>query len=98
MDIMFLVVILVAVLGIMFIAKLSHMKHKISVISVIVLCLFLYLSFVGVAHTNSIKISSFTEFFTAGKLYFSWLGHVFDNMRTITGNVVRMDWMTNSTG
>jgi hypothetical protein len=92
------ILIIAAILGIVFIAQLSHFKHKFSVIFLVLFLLFLVFSFLAVANSNSLHLGSATGFFSGIKLYFSWLGHAFDNMRVITGNVVRMDWFTNSTG
>ena len=79
--------------------KLSHLKHRLSIIFLILICLFLYISFLGVASNNSVQIKTVSDFFLVTKLYFSWLGHIFDNIGTLTGNAVRMDWFpTNSTG
>jgi len=91
-------IVLIAVLGILFIAKLSHLKHKLSIILLLTFLLFIYLSFVKVVNSNSIDLGSANGFFSGVKLYFSWLGHAFGNMKVITGNVVRMDWFSNSTG
>jgi uncharacterized membrane protein YqhA len=98
MDIIILIVILLAVGAILSISRLSHLKHKLSIIGVLVLCLFLFITFMSVANSNSVKINSFGNFFTAIQLYFSWLGHVLGNLGTLTGNAIRMDWFGNSTG
>lgn len=92
------IIILLAILGIVFIAKLSHLKHKISISFAILFLLFIYLSFVKVLNSNELDVNSAGEFFSATKLYFSWLGHAFSNIKVLTGNAIRMDWFTNSTG
>jgi len=28
-----------------------------------------------------------------GKLYFSWLEHVFDNSKSLAGYIIRLDWL-----
>ena len=92
-------IILIAVLAILFLARIKSAKHKISLILLVLFILFVYFSFTGVAKSNSIDLSSASGVFSAGKLYFSWLGHAFGNAKTITGNAVRMDWFpANSTG
>jgi len=98
MNGIFWLVVLVAILGVLFVAKLSHLKHRLSITGLILFLLFVYITFVVIADNNSVDIGSFKGFFTGIKVYFSWLGHIFGNVRTITGNVVRMDWITNSTG
>jgi len=46
---------------------------------------------------NNMNLKSFDGIVGAGKLYFSWLGHAFENSRSILGNVIKMDWVGNST-
>jgi len=36
--------------------------------------------------------------FKAVKIYFSWLGSVLGNMKSITTNAIKMDWNGNQTG
>ncbi len=91
-------IVLAIVLGILFVAKLSHLKHKLSIIFLMVFLLFLYLSFVKVLSSNSVELDSAKGFFSGIKLYFSWLGQTFGNLKVITGNAVRMNWFSNSTG
>ena len=92
------IIILVAVLGMLFIGKLSHIKHRLSIILLILFLLLIYLSFVRVAGGSSVDLKSASGFFDGIKLYFSWLGHLFANMKIITGNAVRMEWFGNATG
>ena len=91
------IIILIAFLAVLFIAKLSHLKHKLSIIFLLVFLLFIGFSFMKVADTNSVEIDSASGFMSAAQLYMSWLGHAFDNMRVLTGNAVRMNWFSNST-
>ena len=51
-----------------------------------------------VINANSVDLTSASGIFSSVRLYFSWLGHSFDNLQVLTGNVVRMDWFGNSTG
>lgn len=92
------IIVLAAVLAILFIAKLSHLKHKLSIIALIGFVLIVMLTFMKVANTNSLDVGSTSGFFSGVKLYFSWLGNAFNNFKVLTGNVVRMDWFSNSTG
>ena len=88
------IILVLGILGIVFIAKLSHLKHKLSISFVVGFILLLVLSFLKVASTNGIELSGLPGFFSAVQVYFFWMGHVFDNLRVITGNVVRMDWFS----
>jgi len=95
------VIILIAIAAIFAATKLihfRHFKHKIVAIFLILLLLFFYLSFSGVVNNSNINIKSPTGFATAVKAYGSWLSDVAGNVKTITGNVIRMDWAPKSSG
>jgi hypothetical protein len=102
MGIMLLITVAIAIAAIFFVAKFNHFRHfkeKFLIILLILFFLFIIVTFINVAHKNSIEVNSFGNFFTSLQLYFSWLGHVLGNIGTLTGNAVRMDWMSsNSTG
>ena len=91
----------IAVLAIIVVSKFihfRHIKHKITAIFLILLLLFLYSTFVTVSKNNAINLKSPSGLLYAGKVYFSWIGHIFGNVRVLTGNAVRMNWVGNSTG
>jgi uncharacterized membrane protein len=93
-------IILIGIVAILVVSKLihfRHIKHRITAIFIILLLLFIVLTFAGVIHNNSIKLNSPAGIFQASKIYLSWLGHVFGNLKVLTGNVVRMDWFGNLT-
>ena len=76
----------------------SHWNSKFWTLTIIFILGFLALTFLGIAQANSISLSTAKGFFSATKFYFSWLVHVFGNIKAITGNVAKMDWIINSTG
>jgi len=88
------IILIIAIAAIVFLSQLSHLRHKSRVIAIVVVLLFLSLTFLKVASVNSAELGSASGIFQATQFYFSWLGHVFDNLRTITGNIVRMDWFS----
>ncbi|RLG10660.1 hypothetical protein DRN73_07305 [Candidatus Pacearchaeota archaeon] len=93
-----LIVIALLVLGIWIFSELERWRHKFWTVFLIGLLLFSYLSFVLVLKNKDIDYHSFSGIFTAGKIYFSWLGNIFVNLKTITANAIKMDWTnTNST-
>lgn len=84
-----------AIIAVIIVSKLihfKHLKHRLTAIFLILLLFFAYASVSGVIKSNSIDITTPSGVFQAAKVYFSWLGLVFDNMRVVTGNVIRMDW------
>lgn len=94
---MTLFVISILIIAIWVIIELKRFKHKIFAIFLIGLILFLYLSFTFVAKGQDIDFKTVPGVIEATKLYFSWLGSAFVNLKTITTNAVRMDWGVNET-
>jgi len=97
-----IVLCLVALIGIalflFFKEKVKHIKTKTVVLIILVFLLFFYFTGSKIIKDNHVDLKTFSGFVTAGKLYFIWMGNAFDNTKTIAGNVVNMDWNTNSTG
>lgn len=75
-----------------FIMKLVHIRHKVSLVAIIVFLLFLYLSAIIVNRDNEFDLSTTEGFTGAIRVYFGWLVNGFQNLRVITGNAVKMDW------
>jgi len=93
-------IILILIAAVFIISRLIHfknLKHKIFAIIIIVLLGFFVLTFLALAKNSSITLKTASGIFSACKLYFSWLGHIFDNIRVLTGNAIRMEWFGNST-
>jgi hypothetical protein len=78
--------------------KMEHTKTKVYAVVIVFLLLFFYLTISGVLEKNKVNLGTFDGIVSAGKLYFSWLGHVFSNGEVIVGNAIKMDWAGNSTG
>lgn len=92
-----LIVIIFVVLILIFV-KMRYLKHKIFVILMIILLLTIYLTASNVLSGYDINWKSVTGVEKAVKVYFVWLGGVFDNLKVMTGNAIKMDWgMKNKT-
>ena len=85
---LFWIVFSLAVLGVILLIKFS----KIGLAFTLGFLAILILSFIKVVSINSVELSSPTGIFLAPKLYFSWLANVFDNVKVITGNIIKMNW------
>jgi drug/metabolite transporter (DMT)-like permease len=70
-----------------------HIKHRITAIVLILLALFIYASFSAVIKSNSIDLKTASGVMSAGKIYFSWLLQAFDNVKVLTANAIKMDWV-----
>lgn len=85
-------IVLILVITIWILVELKRFKHKIWAIFIIILILFTYVSFVSTVKGKNIDFTSVDGVKTAGSLYFSWLGSVFSNLKTITANAIDMNW------
>jgi hypothetical protein len=77
--------------------ELKRVRHKFFAIFLIGLVLFLYFSSSFVFQKENINFKSISGITEASKLYFSWLGSAFSNLKTITVNAIKMDWQGNNT-
>jgi len=82
----------IAIVAIWVIIEAKRMKHKIFAIVLITLILFTYISFSVVLKNNEVNLKTPDGMITGGKLYFSWLGGVFKNMKSITTYALKQDW------
>jgi hypothetical protein len=90
-----IVIVIMIVLGI-FAIKLNHLKHRIFIIVLITLALFLYSTMNLVTTQNDIELDSVNGIFSAGKVYMGWLANGFNNVKELTGNVVKQDWTSSN--
>ncbi len=92
-----LFVIAILVIAIWFLFGFKRMKHKLLAVFLIALVLFSFLSFNTVFKGKEISLNNMSDLGNIAKVYFSWLGNIFGNIKTITGNAVEMDWKGNET-
>ena len=80
--------------------KMRHIKHKFIAIFIIILLIFFYTSASSLFSGQNIDWKSFSGLEKASHLYFSWLANSFSNLKSLTGNAVKMDWQppVNETG
>lgn len=91
--------ILVLIVLIFVVLKFKHIKHKFFLIFMILVILFLYVSLSNVLSNTEANLTSFSGIAKAGKVYYGWLVHAFGNVKSLTGNVLKMNWsVNNSTG
>jgi len=78
--------------------KLNHMRHRVFIILIIAIALFLVISITYVNNKNQLDFSSTEGFMNAGRVYMGWLANGFTNLKDITGHAIKMDWTsTNGT-
>jgi len=92
-----ILIVAVLIIAIWIIIELKRFKHKIFAILLIALILFTYVSFSVVLKNQGIDYKTVPGVISASKLYLSWLGSLFGNVKSVTAHVVKMDWVGNNT-
>lgn len=90
-------VVAVLIVGVWFFIEVKRTKHKLFAIFLIALILFSYISATAVFRGKNIQWNSVSGLMEGVDLYFSWLGSVFGNLKSITSYAVKMDWDGNET-
>ena len=91
-----IVIAALVILGFIFI-KMMHIKHKVYLILLIILILFVYVSATKVLSGQNFDFKSSSDVGKAVKLYFSWLGGVAGNFKNMVANAIKLDWRLNET-
>ncbi len=91
-------VVAILIIAIWVIIEMKRMRHKVFALFLIGLILFSYLSFTFVFKDQELDLKSINGIRDASTLYFSWLGTIFSNLKSITSNAIDMDWERNETG
>jgi|APSaa5957512576_1039674.scaffolds.fasta_scaffold87412_2 hypothetical protein len=91
-------VLIIVVLVIVAVAliKMNHLKHKVTIMLVLLFALFLYSSFTVINKTNELDLTSVDGLAGAFKVYLAWLGNGFGNLKVLTGNAMKMDWISSN--
>ncbi len=55
--------------------------------------MFLIICGLVIVNNNTLYFSQKDDLKTFGTLYLGWVNQVFQNARTLTGNVIQMDWL-----
>lgn len=91
-----LIIVVLVALGFAFL-KMKDMKHKTFLIIIVLLFLFIYTTGYQVLKGEDINWKSAAGIEKGLRLYFAWMGGMFDNLKVITANAIRMDWSPNKT-
>lgn len=92
-----LFVVAVLIIAVYVFIELKRFQHKLFAIVVIALILFTYLSASVIFKDKGLDFSSPEGMIEGTKVYFSWLGSLFGNFRSITSHAIQMDWGANET-
>ena len=91
------IIIAVLVVSIWVIIEIKRLKHKLFAIFLIGLILIGYFSFTYAIRGQDIDFKTVSGVIEGSKLYFSWIGSAFGNIKLITTNAINMNWGTNKT-
>ena len=87
-----LVIVGVVVILIWLIMEFKRFRHKLLALFLIITVLSLYVSFNLAFKGESVDIGSMSGIKETFGIYFSWVGTVSQNFKTITSNAINMDW------
>ncbi|GBE19513.1 hypothetical protein BMS3Abin17_00236 [archaeon BMS3Abin17] len=90
-----LFVVAALIIAIWVIVEIKRLKHKLFAVFLITLILFTYISFSLTLKNHNLDLKTISGVVNAGKLYFTWLGSVFVNLKSLTANIIKMDWSGN---
>ncbi|MEK6873284.1 MAG: hypothetical protein AABW91_00390 [Nanoarchaeota archaeon] len=95
----FQIILIVVLVGIIFLfVKLKYVKHKLVWILLLIFVLAVYLGFILSIAGQNIDLKTPEGAKLAIKLYLGWMGNSFSNLKTLTGDAVKLDWKSvNST-
>ena len=94
MNVLIIAVLLVLA---MIVIKINPLRHKLFIIFVISLVLFLYLTLIMVNNRHDLDFRSTQGIIHSIKVYTGWLSNSFNNMLAITGHAGKMDWTNANT-
>ena len=92
-----LFIVVVLIIGIWITIELKRFRHKLFAIFLIFLVLFVYITVTVGLEGYDVDIKTIPGLVSAGKIYFSFLGSIFGNLKSITASVIDMNWKVNNT-
>ena len=91
-----IIVAIVALIIIIWISiELQRFRHKLYAYFLIGAIIFLALSFSLVTNKYHLDYSSPSGVLTAGKIYFTWIGSFFHNIKALTSYAIKLKWGMN---
>lgn len=86
------VVIIIIIILILLVVKIGAFKHKFFMILLILLVLFLITTMILVSKENRLDFSTTEKSFNSMKVYTGWLANGFQNLKSLVGRAIDMDW------
>ena len=93
-SIVFLFLLIIVIVTI--VLKVANKKQNVAIKITLFLFIFLMLTILYVYTVTDSQIGNSKDFFDFVKVYFVWLGNLFENVKTVTAQVINMDWTKTS--
>jgi hypothetical protein len=87
----------ILIIAIWMIFGFKRVKYKLLALFLIALILFSIFSFNSAFKGKDFSVNNASDLGKVIKVYFSWLGNIFNNFKAISGQAVKMDWKSNNT-
>ena len=92
--IIFIIIGVIALIYILF--EFKAIRHKLFAFFLIGLILFAFFSFSFVFSGKNIQLNNISDLGKASQIYLAWLGNVFNNIKIVTTQAIKMNWQGNS--
>ena len=80
----------ILLMGLLFLIRFRHFKQRFFVFFIVIVILFFFVTSQILLKGVNLKTTAGIE--QAFRIYLVWFGHAFSNIKTITSNVIHMDW------
>ena len=92
-------IVLLIIVGVLAVVKFSHLKHfkhrhRLSIIAILLLVIFLASTIYLVSKNNHIDMTNVKGFYSGMQVYGSWLVNGFYNAKSLTGYAIGLNWST----
>lgn len=93
-----LVVAILALIVVVFMGiEIKKIKRKLIAVFFICLILFTYFSIRAVFKGRDVDLKTIPGVMNAIRIYFSWFGGFFSNLKSVTTNIIKTNWTVNAT-
>ena len=90
------VVIAIIIILVLLVIKIGAFKHKFFMILLILLVLFLITTIILVSKENGLDFSTTEKSFNSMKIYTGWLANGVQNLKSLVGRAIDMDWKSSN--
>jgi len=92
-----LLLIAVFIIAVLTFLRFKKVKHELFAFFLILIIVFAFFSFTLAFKGKNVSITNVSDATNAAKIYLSWIGNAFNNVKIITTQAIKMDWVSNKT-